>query len=65
MTSRAPALPDSTLRWLAAGSVGLGAGLYLAGAPRVVTAAGFSPALAIAAAIVLRPIEPKAASRPR
>ena len=51
MTVALQALPDSTLRWLAAGSVGLGAGLYLAGAPRVVTAAGVLPALAIAAAI--------------
>jgi len=58
-------LPDSTLRWLAAGSVGFGAGLYLAGAPRVVTAAGVAPALAIAAAIALRPIESKTAPRQR
>jgi hypothetical protein len=51
-------LPDSTLRWLAATSVGLGAGFYLAGAPRLVAAAGVAPALILGAAIVLRPIEP-------
>jgi hypothetical protein len=50
-------LPDSTLRWLAAGSVGLGAGFYLTGAPRLLVAAGVAPGLAMAAAIVLRPIE--------
>ncbi len=50
------ALPDSTLRWLAAGSVGLGAGLYLSGAPRVATAAGVLPALIMGAAMVLRPV---------
>jgi uncharacterized protein YjbJ (UPF0337 family) len=65
MTVALQSLPDSTLRTLAAGSVGLGAGLYLAGAPRLVVAAGFTPALAIAAAIALRPIEPEAASQPR
>jgi acyl-CoA reductase-like NAD-dependent aldehyde dehydrogenase len=51
-------LPDSTLRWLAATSVGLAAGFYLAGAPRLVAAAGVAPALVMGAAIVLRPIEP-------
>jgi hypothetical protein len=50
-------LPDSTLRWLAATSVGLGAGFYLAGAPRLVAAAGVAPALILGSAIVLRPIE--------
>jgi len=57
-TSALQTLPDSTLRWLAAGSVGLGAGFYLAGAPRLVIAAGVAPALFMGAAIVLRPIEP-------
>ena len=58
-------LPDSTLRWLAAASVGLGAGLYLAGAPRVISAAGVSPAVFMGAAIVSRPIKPDAATEPR
>lgn len=47
-------VPDSTLRWLAASSIGLGAGLFLARAPRVVVAAGAAPALVAAAAIVAR-----------
>ncbi len=59
-TSALQALPDSTLRWLTAGSVGLGAGLYLAGAPRVVAAAGIAPALFMGAAMVLRPTRPRA-----
>ena len=53
-------LPDSTLRWLAAGSVGFGAGLLLAGAPRVVIAAGVAPALAMGAAALTRPGHPVA-----
>jgi hypothetical protein len=57
-TSALQALPDPTLRWLAAGSVGLGAGLSLAGAPRLVVAAGVAPALIMGAAIALRPVEP-------
>ncbi len=57
-TSALQTLPDSTLRWLAAGSVGLGAGFSLARAPRLVIAAGVAPALIMGAAIVLRPIEP-------
>lgn len=57
-TSALQALPDPTLRWLAAGSVGLGAGLSLAGAPRLVVAAGVAPALILGAAIVARPVEP-------
>jgi uncharacterized protein YjbJ (UPF0337 family) len=47
-------LPDSTLRWLAAGSIGVAAGFQLAGAPRLVTAAGAAPALMLGAAIALR-----------
>ena len=58
VTSVLQTLPDSTLRWLAASSVGLGAGLSLAGAPRLVRAAGMAPALILGAAIVLRPIQP-------
>jgi len=64
MTVALQILPDSTLRWLAAASVGLAAGLRLAGAPRVVAAAGVTPALVLGAAIVLRPIEPETASQP-
>ncbi len=51
-------LPDSTLRLLAAASVGIGAGLYLAGAPRVISAVGASPALFMGAAIVTRSNQP-------
>lgn len=57
-TSALQTLPDSTLRWLAASSVGLGAGFYLAGKRRLVIAAGVAPALVMGAAIALRPIEP-------
>lgn len=56
-TSALQTLPDSTLRWLAAGSVGLGAGLRIARAPRIVVAAGVVPALLAGAAIALRPVE--------
>lgn len=51
-------LPDPTLQWLAATSVGLSAGLFLAGKPRLVIAAGIAPALAMGVAIVARPVEP-------
>jgi len=57
-TSALQTLPDPTLRWLAATSVGLGAGLHLAGAPRLVSAAGVAPALMIGAALLLRPVAP-------
>jgi hypothetical protein len=59
-TSALQTLPDPTLRWLAAASVGLGAGFYLAGAPRLAIAAGSAPALILGAAIALRPIRPVA-----
>ncbi len=49
-------LPDATLRQLAASSMGLGAGFYLAGAPRLIVAIGIAPALLMGAAIALRPI---------
>src|SRR5512140_547313 len=49
------ALPDPTLRWLAAGSVGLGAGFFIMGKPRFIVAAGVAPAIALGAAIVGRP----------
>jgi hypothetical protein len=57
-TTALQTLPDPTLRWLAAGSVGLGAGLSLAGAPRLVVAAGVAPALIVGAAMALRQGEP-------
>lgn len=57
-TSALQTLSDPTLRWLAASSAGLSAGFYLAGAPRLVVAAGVAPALIMGAAIVLRPSEP-------
>ena len=58
MTTALQSLPDSTLRWIAATSVGLAAGLRLAGAPRLVSAAGAAPALIVGAVIALRPTEP-------
>jgi hypothetical protein len=64
-TSALQALPDPTLRWLAAGSVGLGAGLSLAGAPRLVVAAGVAPALIMGAAIALRSGEPVVSTETR
>jgi hypothetical protein len=55
-TTRAvQAMPSSTSRSLAAGSVGLGAGLYLGGAPRLVAAAGVAPAIVIGAAVISDP----------
>lgn len=51
-------LPDSTLRWLAAASIGLAAGLQVAGAPRLTRWAGMAPALVVGAALALRPTEP-------
>jgi hypothetical protein len=49
-------LPDSTLMGVAAGSIGVGAGFYLARAPRLAVIAGVAPALLMLAAVVLRPI---------
>jgi len=57
-TSALKALPDSTLRGFAATSIGLGAGLYLAGTRRLVIAAGLVPALLAGTAIVLRRVDP-------
>ena len=54
-TSALQTMPDSTLRWLAASSVGLGAGLYLAGKQRLLIVAGVAPAVIMGAAIALRP----------
>ena len=50
-------LPDSTLMGVAATSLGVGAGFYLARAPRLAIATGIAPALLMAAAIVLRPLK--------
>ena len=47
-------LPDSTLRWLLATSVGVAAGFGPVGAPRLVTASAVVPALILGAAMVLR-----------
>lgn len=63
-TNALQTLPDSTLRGFAAGSVGLGAGFYLAGAPRLAVAAGVAPALIMGAAIVLRPHESVVTAEP-
>ena len=49
-------MPESSLRLLAAVSVGMGIGLYAAGAPRVVTLVAFTPA--VLAAVVLGVDEP-------
>ena len=48
-------LPNSMLRSMAATSVGLAAGFYLARAPRLMIAAGAAPAVIMAAAMILRP----------
>jgi hypothetical protein len=52
-------LPDSTLMGVAAGSIGVGAGFYLARAPRLAIVAGIAPALLMVAAVVLRPLRPR------
>ena len=57
-TTRLQTLPNGTLRWMAASSVGLGAGLYLAGKKRLVIAAGMAPAVIVGAAIAMRPMKP-------
>jgi hypothetical protein len=61
-TSALQRLPDSTLQGLAASSIGLGAGFYFAGLPRLITAAAVTPAMIIGAAIVLRPTQPPSVS---
>jgi hypothetical protein len=55
-TSALQTLPDTTLMGVAAGSLGVGAGFYLARAPRLAIVVGIVPALIMGAAIVLRPI---------
>ncbi len=49
------ALPDTTLRMLAAASIGLSAGLTIAGAPRLVALAALAPALFVGGALATRP----------
>jgi hypothetical protein len=51
------ALPDSTLRWLTASSLGLSAGLFLAGRRGLAIAATVAPAVIVSTAIALRPTE--------
>lgn len=48
-------VPDAELSLLAAASIGFGAGLRLAGAPRLATLAGFAPASILGFAIFSRP----------
>jgi uncharacterized membrane protein len=47
-------LSDPRLQLLMAFSVGVGAGLWMAGAPRLVTIAALSPALVVGIAIASR-----------
>jgi hypothetical protein len=54
-TTSLQAMPDTTLRMLAGVSVGLAAGLGLAGAPRLVILAALAPALLVGGAIATRP----------
>ena len=49
------ALPDTTLRLLAGASIGMAAGLSLAGAPRLVSLAALVPALFVGSALATRP----------
>ena len=53
-TTRLQTLPDDTLRVMAAASIGLAAGLFLAGAPRFVALAAAAPALLAGGAIATR-----------
>ena len=57
-TSVVNAMPSSAIRALAAGSAGLGVGLYLGGAPRLVAAAGMAPAVVLGAAALSRSVTP-------
>lgn len=56
--TRLQTMPDSELRLLVAASLGLGAGLRIAGAPRLAMLAGFVPAAILGFAIVSRPNRP-------
>lgn len=53
-TTKLQTLPDPTLRLIAATSVGLAAGLQLAGAPRLVTVLALVPALFAGGALATR-----------
>lgn len=57
-TTAMQALPDASLRDLAASSVGLGVGLYLTRQPRVLVLAGIVPAFLAMLAIRRRPARP-------
>lgn len=59
-TNALQGLPDPTLRTLVASSLGLGAGFYLRGAPRLLILAGVVPAMIMGAAMALRPVAPLA-----
>ena len=54
-TTTLQTLPDPTLRLLAAASIGLAAGLYLAGVPRLIALAALAPALLAGGAMTTRP----------
>ena len=54
-TTSLQTMPDTTLRMLAGVSIGLAAGLGLAGAPRLVILASMAPALLVGGAIATRP----------
>jgi hypothetical protein len=53
-TTTLQALPDPKLRLLAAASMGLATGLYLAGVPRLITLAALAPALLAGGAMTTR-----------
>jgi hypothetical protein len=57
--TRLQTMPDSRLGLLAAASIGFGAGLRLAGAPRLATLAGLAPASILGFAIASRPNCPR------
>ncbi len=63
-TSALQRLPDPALRSLMASSVGFGAGLYLAGSPRLAVVAGIAPAFFAGAAMARRPLVPPETSAP-
>jgi len=54
-TTSLQTMPDTTLRMLAGVSVGVAAGLGLAGAPRLVILAALAPAFLVGGAIATRP----------
>ena len=58
-------MPDQALRLLAAASIGLAAGLKLAGAPRLVALAAAVPALVVGGAVIARPATESGRTRRR